>query len=82
MWKEEADAKYFRALKVMVKGLGFYAERKPLNEGLYSEKKDDQKRKIFKKNHSWLMKNEMKERARVDTESDVGATAQLHAVAQ
>lgn len=38
VWKKEADAKYFRALQIMVKGLRSYAECKTLNEGLYSEK--------------------------------------------
>lgn len=37
MWKG-TDAKYFRASQVMVKGLGFYAEGKTLDEGLYPEK--------------------------------------------
>lgn len=42
VWKKKADAKYFRALQVIVKGFGFYVEGKTLNEGPYSEKRDDQ----------------------------------------
>lgn len=31
----------------------------------------------FQKNHSWLIKNEVKGWARVDTESDIGDTAEV-----
>lgn len=75
-WQE-----YFRALKIKVRGLDFMlsATRHHWRTTLRRVRWSDLH---FRENHFWLVKNEIKKRTRLHTESNTGVTAQVHAVAR